>query len=87
MRRDEWGALLGCSIDSGRNKLPVPVQLFGSVSFVMNVYCDLLPFFEAEQRPGKLAVVGGDGKDAIGSHFQGLGGYGQCVIGNGSGLA
>ncbi len=83
VRRDEWGTLLGRSIDFGRNQLPVPVELFGCVGLVMNVDCDLHSFLEAKQRPRKLTVVRGNGENAIGSNFQRLGGYGQRVIGGG----
>ena len=62
---------------------PCQWSLFGDVGLVMDVDGDPRPFLEAKQRPGKLAVVRGDGKNAIGSHFQRLGGYGQCVVGRG----
>ena len=39
------------------------------------------PFFQAKQRAGKLAVVGGDGDDAFGRKLQGLGGNGEGVVG------
>ena len=80
MGRDERRALFGGSIHVGGKKLSVPMKLFRRVGVVVNVDGDLLPFLEAQQRPGKLAVVGGHGDDAIGGKFDGFGGNGKRVI-------
>ena len=79
--RNEWSALFGGAVDVGGNELAVPVQLLGNVGVVANIDGDLLAFFQAKQRAGKLAVVGGDGDDALGRDFQGLGGDGESVVG------
>ena len=59
MGSDERRAFLRGSIHIGRNELPVPVQLFRPVGLVVNVDGHLLALFQAQQRAGKLAVVGG----------------------------
>ena len=80
MRGNEGRSLFGRAIDVGGNKLPVPMQLLGRVGLIVDVDGDRAPFLEAEQRPGKLAVVGGSGDDAIRRQFHRLHGDRQGVI-------
>lgn len=58
-------ALFGGAVHIDRDLLPVPVQLFGSIGFIVDVDDCFLAFLEAQERAGKLAVVSGSGKDAI----------------------
>ena len=70
--RNEGSAFFCRSIHIRGNKLAVPMQLFRPVRLVMNVYDHLLALFEAEERPGKLAVVGGHRDDVIRGKLDGL---------------
>ena len=72
MRRDEGCAFFGGSVDVGRDGLAVPVELFRRIGVVVDVDGDLLAFFETQERAGKLAIVGGDGEDAVGGDLEGL---------------
>ena len=83
---NERRALFRRAIDIGRQKLPMPVQLLGRVRLVVNVDGDLPAFFEAQQRPGELTVIGGGGDDAIRGQFHRLDGDGQGVIRGAAGL-
>ena len=47
---------------SGRNELPVPMQLLRGVRVVVYFDRHRLAFFEAKQRPWELAVIS-DGRD------------------------
>ena len=49
----------------------MPVELFGSIRVVEEIDGDGLAFFEAQERSGKLAVIGRDANDALGSDFDG----------------
>ena len=86
MRRNERRAFFRGAIDIGGKKLPVPMQLLGRVGLIVNVDRDRLAFFEAEQRPRELTVVGSRGDDAIRGQFHRLHGDGQGVIRSAAGL-
>ena len=58
VRRNKRRAFFGGAIHIGGHDLAVPMQLLGNIGIVENVDGDLLAFFESQQRPGKLAVVG-----------------------------
>ena len=81
MRRNERSAFLCRAIHICGYRLPVPVQLLGSVGLVVDVDGDRLPLFEAEQRAGKLAVVSRHGNDAVGGEFNGFYCDGERVVG------
>ncbi len=66
---------------SVEDQLAMPVHLLGGIGFVAEIDGDLLAFFQAKQRSGKLPVVGGDREDAIWGEFEGLGGDGEGVVG------
>ena len=86
VRRDEGRALFRGAIDIGGDELAVPMELLGPVGFVVDVDGDALAFFEAQERPGKLAVVGGRGDDAVGREFDRSRGNGKGVVGGSVGL-
>ena len=81
MRRNERRALFGCSIDIGRNELPVPVELLRRVGLIVNLDFYPLPFLQTQQRPRKLSVVGRDGDDAIRRQLNGFRGDRERVVG------
>ncbi len=58
MRGNVGRALLRRAIDSGGQKLAVPMQLFGRVRVVVDVDDNTLAFCHAQERAGELAVVG-----------------------------
>ena len=66
MRGNKRRAFFGGAVHVGRHLLAMPVQLFRRISFVVNVYSDLLAFLEAKQRPGELSIVGCHGDDSLG---------------------
>ena len=78
---DEGRAFFRRSVHIRRHKLTVPMQLLRPVRVVVDVYNNLLSFFEAKQRSGKLTVVCGRGDDAIGSEFDRFDGDGEFVVG------
>src|SRR5471030_1927981 len=86
MSGNERRAFFRGAIDIGRKKLPVPMQLLGRVRLVVDVDRELLAFFEAEQRPGELTVVGSCGDDAIRGQLHRLHGDGHGVIRRTAGL-
>ena len=91
MRRVPCGGMNGVPSSAApstsvENELAVPVELLGRVGVVVDVDGDGLAFFEAQQRPGELAVVGGGGDDAVGREFDWAGGDAEGVVGWGGGL-
>jgi hypothetical protein len=58
LRRNKRRTFFGRSIHIGGYKLSVPVQLFRRVRFVEDIYRHPLTFLKAQQRSGKLPVVG-----------------------------
>ena len=72
MGRNEGSALFGGAVDIGRDELAVPMELLGSVGFVVNVDGDGLSFFEAKQRAGKLSVVSREDTMRLGAISSGL---------------
>ena len=82
VRRNEGRTFFGGAVNIGRDRLAVPVQLFGRVRVVVDIDGDLPAFLKAQQRAGELAVVRGDRNDAIGREFDRRGGDPQGVIGD-----
>jgi hypothetical protein len=74
------------AIDISREKLPMPMQLLGRIRLVVDVDRDLFAFFETEQWPRELTVVGSRGNDAIRGQFDRLHGDCQGVIHGTAGL-
>jgi hypothetical protein len=86
VRGNERRAFFRGAIDIGRKKLPMPMQLLGRVRLIVNVDRDLFAFFEAEQWPRELTVIGSRGEDAIRGQFHRLHGDRQGVISRAAGL-
>ena len=63
IRRNVRRAFFRSAVDIGAHDLAMPMQLLGNIAVVVDVDGDLLAFFEAQQRPGKLAVVSSRGDD------------------------
>src|SRR6185437_4424011 len=63
VRWNKRRSLLGCAIHIHRNGLPMPVQLLARIGVVVDIDNNPLAFLEAQQRAGKLTVVGGGGND------------------------
>ena len=59
----------------------MPVKLLRRVGLILNFYRDGFAFLQAKQRARKLAIVGRNGDDAIGSEFDGLDGDGEGIVG------
>jgi len=62
------------------------MHLLGSIGLVVKVNGHLLAFFQAQQRPWKLAVVEGRGENAIGSKFDRFDRDGKGIIRRNAGL-
>ena len=69
MGGNERRSFLGCAIHIDRERLTMPVQLLGRIGVVVDIDDDPLSFLEAQQRAGKLPVIGGGGNDAIRRQF------------------
>ncbi len=81
MRGDKGRPFFGGAVDVGRNFLPVPVELLGSVGVVEHVDGNLPAFFEAQQRTRELPVVGHRRNDLLRSNFNWAGSDTESVIG------
>lgn len=79
----EEDALAAFYLDRGGDHLAVPVEQFRSVGLVVDVDGDGLTLFEAQERAGELAVVGGEGEDAVGGDLDRRGCDGEGVVGSG----
>ena len=55
--RHEGRAFLGRTVDVAWNHLPVPMHKLRHVSVIVDVDHCLLPFLEADERSGELAVI------------------------------
>lgn len=56
-----WGAFLGGTVNVDGQELAVPVELFGSIGVIVDVYDGLLSFFEAQELTRELPVIDGGG--------------------------
>ena len=81
VRRNKWSTFLRRSIDVGRKKLPVPVQLLRGVRLISNVDRNALAFFQTQRQPRELTVIRSDGNNMIRRQFDRLGRDGKGVIG------
>src|SRR5581483_11002316 len=57
MRGNRGRAFFFRAVNFGRNQLTVPVNEFGNICIVQDVYGDWLAFANANQRPGRSSVV------------------------------
>jgi len=60
--------------------LAVPVQLFGSIRVIADLYTHGLPLFKTEERSWELAVIGYRRNDVLRSDLNGACGDAQDVI-------
>ena len=65
MRRHKRRAFLGSPVHVAGDHLPVPVDQLRRVGVVVNIDDDPLPFLEAQQRSGELAVIEGARDDMV----------------------
>ena len=80
VRRHERRAFLGRAVHVARDHLPVPMDQLRRVGVVVNIDDGALPFLEAQQRSGKLAVIERGGDDVVGRQLDQAGCDAQRVV-------
>jgi hypothetical protein len=81
LRRDERRPFLSRAVHISGNRLPVPMQLLRRIRVVMHIHRRQLAFFETQQRPRELAVVGDGRDDAFRRNLNRRGADSQRIVG------